>query len=206
MLTNKYTKQLPDSFAKSQESNNNKLLSINYDALLEFKENVYDIYAMLDLDNAAGETLNLYGGMLGQSRGRLNDVQYRVLLRGIIARNLCKGDYTSVINAVSLIFNCDKSRISFEELKDKICVVYVRKLPYEVIINSGFSAKQAMKIIKIVLPVTVRLEADNLEGTFEFGTKENEYDEHRGFGNIEQTTGGFFGAFFGYDDEKGLTI
>lgn len=206
MPTDKYAGQLPDSFAKSLKSNNNRLLNINFEALEEFKEDIADVYVMTDLDKAYGKTLDLYGGMFGQTRGRLNDIQYRVLLRGIIAKSLCKGDYASVIEAVSLIFNCDKSRISFEELKDKICVLYARKLPYDIILNSGFSANQVMEIIKMVLPVTVRLEADNLEGTFEFGTVDYEYDELKGFGNIEQTLGGFFGALFSFDDDLGLPV
>jgi len=206
MTTDKYTKHLPDSFAKTEDSNNSKLLNINFEALREFQNDISDIYAMIDLNKAAGRTLDLYGDMLGQTRGRLNDIQYRTLLRGIIAKNLCKGDYASIIEAVSLIFDCDKSEISFEEVKDRVCVIYARKLPYMVILNSGFSAEQVIEIIKMVLPVTVRLEADNLEGTFEFGTAENEYNELKGFGNIEQTTGGFFGALYGFDDNFDLPI
>ena len=206
MMTDKYTRQLPDSFAKSSDSNNSKLLNINYEALREFQSDIADVYTMVDLDKAAGVTLDLYGDMLGQTRGRLNDIQYRVLLRGIIAKNLCKGDYASIIEAVSLIFNCDKSEISFEEIKDRVCVIYARKLPYMVIVNSGFSAKQVIEIIKMVLPVTVRLEADNLEGTFEFGTAENEYNELKGFGNIEQTIGGFLGALYEFDDNFDLPV
>lgn len=205
-MTDEYIRQLPDSFAKAQNSNNDKLLNINYKALSELKNDIKDVYNMLDLNKAAGKVLDLYGEMLGQTRGRLNDIQYRVLLRGIIAKNLCKGDYASVIEAVSLIFNCDKSEISLEEMKEKVCLVYVRKLPYMVILNSGFSAKQVMKIIKMVLPVTVRLEADNLEGTFEFGTVDNEYDELKGFGDIEQMIGGFFGALFEFDDNFKLPV
>lgn len=206
LIYNYYIEMLPDSFAKDGGSNNQKLLSINYDALAELSGDIASVYAMLDLNTASGKTLDLYGDMLDQTRGSLNDVQYRTLLRGIIAKNLCKGDYASVIEAVSLIFNCDKSEISFEELKNRICTVYARKLPYAVIVKSGFTAKQAIDIIDMVLPVTVRLDADNLEGTFEFGTVEHEKDELKGFGNIEQTIGGFFGALFGFDDEIGLPI
>jgi len=206
MWIGEYEKQLPDSFAKSKESNNSKLLNVNREALSEFKTDTSEVYTMLDLDNAYGKVLDLYGEMLGQTRGRLNDVQYKTLLRGMIAKNLCKGDYASVIEAVSLIFNCDKSEISLEEVKDKNCVVYARKLPYAVILNSGFSAKQVMRILKMVLPVAVRLEADNLEGTFEFGTVENEYNELRGFGNVEQSVGGFFGALYDFDDNFDLPI
>lgn len=205
MTIDNYMAWLPDSFSKSSKSNNGKLLDINYNALAELKKDIADIYYMIDLDGACGKTLDLYGDMLGQTRGRLTDTQYKVLLRGVIAKNLCKGDYASVIEAVSLIFNCDKSEVSLEEVKDKVCRVYARKLPYAVILNSGFSARHVVEIIKMVLPVTVRLEADNLEGTFEFGN-DNEYNELKGFGNIEQSLGGFFGALFSFDDERGLPI
>lgn len=206
MSINEYVSQLPDSFSKGTGSNNNKLLGINYEALREFETDIRSVYEALDIEKANGKTLDLYGDMLGQVRGQLDDTQYRVLLRGVIAKNLCKGDYASIIEAVSLIFNCEKSEISLEEIQNKVCAVYARKLPYDVILNSGFSAKQVVKIIKTVLPVAVRIEADNLEGTFEFGTTTNEYDELKGFGNDEQTIGGFFGALYGFDDDFELPL
>lgn len=205
---NYYIKQLPDAFNKLPDSNNKKLLDINYNALYELKNDISSVYDMLDLEYAFGKILDLYGNMLGQTRGRLNDIQYRVFLRGIIAKNLCRGDYASVIEAVSLIFNCDKSAVSFEEIEDEICVVYARKLPYAVISMSEFSAKEAIELIEDILPVTVRLKADNLEGTFEFGETEDILNgEITGFSeDLKGLKGGHFGAIYGFDDTKGIPV
>lgn len=46
-------------------------------------------------------------------------------------------------------------------------------------------------MIESLLPICVTLEADNFEGTFEFADVDNEYDKAKGFGNIEQTIGGY---------------
>ena len=75
------------------------------------------------------------------------------------------------------------------------------KFPVHVLTDAGFSSRQAAELIKTLLPVGVRLLVDNFEGTFEFADSANVYDESAGFGNIEQTIGGYLGLYFGDDDD-----
>ena len=75
-------------------------------------------------------------------------------------------------------------------------MVKLTKFPVFVLVNAGFSSRQAVAMIETLLPICVTLSADNFEGTFEFSDSVNEYDESAGFGDIEQTVGGYLGCIW----------
>ena len=77
-------KNLPDAFAKSENSNNYKLFQIIKKALADLDEDLSHINDTLDINfdtrNATDEekalfskTLNLYGAMFNQPRGAMDD-------------------------------------------------------------------------------------------------------------------------------------
>ena len=68
--------RLPDCYRKDSESNNYKLLELGRMATAELRDDIQAVLDCLDLNQATGKTLELYGDMMGQRRGLLNDEQY----------------------------------------------------------------------------------------------------------------------------------
>lgn len=138
-------------------------------------------------------------------RGLLNDEQYRYMILSQIGRNVVQGDYNSIMHALVLMFGSKMGDITMDDLEivedDRPCVVKLTKFPVFVLVNAGFSSRQAVAMIETLLPICVTLSADNFEGTFEFSDSVNEYDESAGFGDIEQTVGGYLGLYLGDDDK-----
>lgn len=197
-------KKLPDSYAKGIESNNYKLLNLNEQAIADAKADAQAVFEALDLQNATWHTLDLYGDMLQQKRGTLNDEQYRMLILRKIGINVAQGNYPTVINILKQIFNCEANEIILGD-GVKPCTVDLKKFPLEVLTNAGFSSSQAVAMIEILLPIGVTIDNANFEGTFEFAETANEYDESAGFANDQQTIGGYLGLLFG-DDDNGLIL
>lgn len=213
-------KRLPDAYRKDENGNNFKLLNLNELAVGVFSKDLTDVVNCLDIMQATGKTLDFFGETVGQKRGVLDDTQYRLMILNKIGQNVCQGDYNSVIGLLSQIFNCEKSDIDIEDSSEP-CRVSIKKLPLEFLINAGFSDMQAIELIEMLLPVCVKVSDANFVGTFEFSelpqiitydsfndysyqdleTKTYaqlqeitlEYNKTKGFGNIEQTIGGYFG-------------
>lgn len=202
MMSN--AEKLPDCYQKGRESNNYKLLELNRMAVRELKEDIGAVLEALDLNLAVGKTLDLYGDMLKQRRGLLNDEQYRYMLFSKIGQNIVQGDYESIMDTLVLMFGSQMGDITLDDLElteeDRPCVVKLTKFPVYVLIKAGFSSRQAVAMIEALLPICVTLSADNFEGTFEFSEEYGDYDENAGFGDPEQLTGGYLGLFLGDDD------
>ena len=191
--------RLPDSYAKDKNSNNYKLLKLNEDAIATLNKDMYDVLNVLDIKNATGNTLELYGDMVGQKRGELNDTQYRYMILTRIGMNIARGNYDSIIAICQMIFDCNPQDIILND-SEKPCRVEVTKFPLKVLVDAGFSSNQAIAMVELLMPIGVTIENANFEGTFEFAETATEYDENAGFGNIEQTIGGYMGLSLGSDD------
>ena len=187
-----YVNALPDAYQKHSESNNYKLLSLEQKPLEEFRADIEAVQATLDIYNASGETLDLYGEMYGVSRGVAIDEQYRYLILQKVAQNMVNGDYNSIVTAISVAFGVPASSFSFRET-DNPAEVEAMSLPFSIMQNAGLTAEQMTGIIQRLLPAGVHLAPMNLEGTFEFSAIADEYDESSGFGNVDQTIGGYLG-------------
>ena len=207
---------LPDAYYKGDDGNNFKLLRLNELAAEEFVNDATAVDDSIDLANATGQTLDLLGETVGQLRGKLNDEQYRLFIYNRIGRNICQGDYKNVIELLTQMLGLDKGEIVLRD-SDKPCRVTIDTIPLERLIEKGFTAYQAIVIIEQLLPVCVKLTDAEFEGTFEFGRTETTYemlatntyamledvtyneleeleeDVNAGFGNEEQTIGGFLG-------------
>lgn len=191
--------KLPDSYAKGN-SNNYNLLYLNELAIADVKADIQAVMDALDLQRATGRTLDLYGETVGQQRGVLNDEQYKIMILTRLGMNVAQGNYKTIIDMLTQIFNCEPNEIV---LKDgaKPCTVELDTFPLEVILSAGFSSSQAVEIIESLLPVGVHVDNANFEGTFEFAETADVYDETAGFADVEQTIGGYFGLLVG-DDEN----
>lgn len=196
--------RLPDCYRKDSQSNNYRLLELNRQPVQELRQDIQAVMDALDLNAAGGRTLDLYGDMLQQRRGLLNDEQYRYMLLSKIGRNTVQGDYKSIMDTLVLMFGSQMGDITLDDLEleeeERPCVVKLTKFPVFVLVNAGFSSRQAVEMIESLLPICVTLSADNFEGTFEFADAADVYDELAGFGDIEQTIGGYLGLYLGDDD------
>lgn len=197
--------RLPDCYRKDMAGNNYKLLELNGQAVDELREDIRSVLDVLELNLATGKTLDLYGDMLDQRRGLLNDVQYRYMLFARIGRNIAQGDYGSIMDALVLMFGSQQGEITLDDLElsemETPCVVQLTRFPTYVLVNAGFSSRQAVAMIEMLLPVCVTLSADNFEGTFEFADSAEAYDETAGFADLSLTIGGYLGLLLGEDDK-----
>lgn len=187
-----YVKRLPDAYDKRPESNNNKLLQVNEIAVKALYADISEVVGMLDLDNAFGKILDDYGEMLGLYRGTLNDKQYRAVIKANIAANISKSDYVSVMHGLDYIFG--KGNMQISEVKDSVATVRLKDMPYENLLETGLNADQIKELTKKLIAIGVQIEASYFWGMFEFGSIPEEYDESKGWGNIEQSIGGYFGT------------
>ncbi len=210
MPTSEYAARLPDCYAKDETSVNARLLSIQEELLAAGYADVKRAGEMLNLETAFGATLDLYGEMVGQPRGNLDDTKYRYLIRNRIARNFVTGDYESVLDGIVAMFETDKREIVLDDHPAKPGVVYLTKLPFSILSAAGFTAGQALEMIEQLVPVGVRVEADNFEGTFAFAAGPAEQDSLAGFSDqadpAQQTMGGYFGFAIGESEDGPLPI
>lgn len=191
---------LPDSFAKTPESNNYKVLEIERRMATDFSHELQALDDGLDLSLAYGKTLDYYGEMYGQPRGVATDSQYRYMIRAKSMRNLSSGDYPSIRKAICHAFRCDQKLVSISE-DDAPCVVKIAVLPLSVINSAGLTVNQTTAMIKQLLPVGVRLESILFDGTFEFSDKADALDQEHGFADINGTYGGYFGLLSGGNED-----
>lgn len=192
MRTVDYIHELPDVYRKDSASNNYKLLLLDSELVAALRDDIDAVQETLDIYTATGKTLDLYGAIYGVSRGTATDEQYRYLITQAVAQNMVEGDYNSIVNAISAAFDVPTSEFAFKETSNP-AEVEVTNLPYSIILSAGLTVDQVRDIIKGLLPTGVTLVLEELSGTFEFGTSEDEYDELKGFGNVDQTIGGYFG-------------
>lgn len=186
-------KNLPDAYRKDKESNNFKILEVERVAVQDLRDALSEVEKVLDINNAYGKTLDLYGERIGQSRGAATDDQYLIMLKAKIMQNISNGSYKSVVDSICYMLSCDPSAIYIAE-KEEPCVVEIVSIPLEIIIASGFSTSQITQIIKQLLPVGISVETVLYEGTFEFSDEEYEAGETSGFSEAE---GGEIGGYFG---------
>ena len=196
-------RKLPDSYAKHASSNNYKLLKLNELAIVDAKEDAEALFDVIDLQKATGRTLDLYGNMVGQKRGTLNDTQYRALILTRIGINLAHGNYATVIESVKNIFGCEGKDVVMKDGEGD-CEVVIESFPLKVLVNTEFTSTQAIEVIESLLPICTKITTKDIEfqGTFEFAATGDEYDPEAGFGDVAQTNGGYLGMLIGEDESS----
>lgn len=211
-------KKLPDAYYKGNDGNNYKLLHLNELVACEFQADMQSVLDTLDIEQVYGKTLDFYGDFVGQKRGTLTDDEYRIYIKNKMAQNICQGDINSILNLLSKIFDCSIADISIEEVGGN--KVDIKNLPLPYLIGGTLTEEQILELLERILPVTVKVRIADISGTFEFGNINKndyqyletldyqslqnmtyqqfesdpcEYNSKKGFGNIEQTIGGYFG-------------
>ncbi len=202
-----YVHNLPDTYRKDTESNNYKILNIAQAEIEKIKGDTETVYNSRDLDQARGKTLDQYGEMFGQPRGLATDAQYRTMIKSKITRNIMSGDLNSIINATSIMFGCNPNQVEITEMETP-ATVKIAGLPYNIINYAGLSVNQTLELIQKLIPAGVGVESIELNGTFEFGTTDSEYDETKGFAisETDQSIGGYLGLINKPDQETPLPI
>ena len=201
-----YISNLPDTYSKAKTSNNYKILNIIQRDTTKLKETIEDVDLCLDIEQAKGKTLDLYGEAIGQYRGLADDNKYRIMIKSRILRNLMNGDLNSIIEAISMIFGCEKSEVIITET-DEPATIKIERIPFDVINYVGLSVEQTLQLMTALVPVGIKVESIELQGSFEFGSTDNEYDESKGFADkeVNATIGGYLG-FLGSEEETLLPI
>lgn len=187
-----YVNALPDAYKKTPDSNNYKLLSLEQSLVEGFRGDIKAVDATLDIYSATGKTLDLYGSIYCQARGSMTDEQYRYIILQRAMRCLVGGDANSIIKALAVVFKVDASEFGLVDTENP-CEVEVTNLPYSVLQNAGLTTIQVYQVIQSMLPAGVRLAPLELSGTFEFAATADEQSDTAGFGDIDQTIGGYLG-------------
>lgn len=186
-------KNLPDAYKKTADSNNFKILEVERLALSDIRSGLQEIADILDINNAKGKTLDLYGERVGQARGLADDDKYILMIKAKLMRNLSNGSYPSIVTALCETFDCEPSQVVITDGDDPF-TVNVAALPLGSINKAGLTTTQTVAILKSLLPVGMNLTSFLFDGTFEFGATETEYDETKGFADENGTIGGYLGA------------
>lgn len=183
---------LPDAFAKSENSNNYKLLKLGTETTDKIEETLKTMLDMLDIDNASGETLDLwFGKRYVLERGTSTDEQYRIRLTGKMMQNTSDGSHPSLVEALALILQCKKSDIHIIETQNRHGVI-IKNIPLKIISDAGFSVEEILDIIQDLLPAGVFIKEYSLSGTFELG-EIGDYNENTGLSDADRTIGGYLG-------------
>lgn len=189
---NKPEYNLSDAFKKSADSNNYKLLHINAESKSDMEQMFDDLNRLLDIDNAAGVHLDMYGKMFNVKRGQDSDDKYRIQIKSKIGQNFTDGRHEKIIEILAFVLQCDTSDIKLKNGETTGSVV-LEDIPLNVLITAGFDTSRVNSLIEDLLPVGVTLTSFVYSGTFEFGTGENEQDNTKGFANADGTIGGYLG-------------
>ena len=188
---------LPDSYDKSADSNNSKILRLNKSTTDIMDKVIDSIFGALNLNNTSGRALDdIWSGRLNLERGSLTDEQYKIRLRTKMMQNIANGSFPDLIEALAYALQCEKSDIHIVE-SDEPNKIVVKNIPLALLLQADFTIDQILALINSLLAVNVTVGEYEFTGTFEFGENENEYDEEKGFANMSQTIGGYLGLYGG---------
>ncbi len=188
---------LPDSYDKSADSNNSKILRLNKSTTDIMDKVIDSIFGALNLNNTSGRALDdIWSGRLNLERGSLTDEQYKIRLRTKMMQNIANGSFPDLIEALAYALQCEKSDIHIVE-SDEPNKIIVKNIPLALLLQADFTIDQILALINSLLAVNVTVGEYEFTGTFEFGENENKYDEEKGFANMSQTIGGYLGLYGG---------
>ncbi|KOP82016.1 hypothetical protein AMS60_05670 [Bacillus sp. FJAT-21945] len=199
-----------DYFKKNPNSNIGKLMTIFSEQLKELEITNNRIREWRDIDQAEGYGLDVIGVELNQPRGVATDEIYRVLLKSKNARNLSNGDINTIIQVLALALNTDYSNIRIREqwndpTDPQEAAISLIELPIKQLNEVGLDPAQFALIVKRTAAGGVKVSTVELKGTFEFGNTLST-DPEKGFSNLEETTGGYFGAVFRSNQNQDLPL
>jgi|LSQX01.1.fsa_nt_gb hypothetical protein len=190
-------KRLTDAYSKDEYGNTGKLFKIISDEQHQINAAMEKIRIFRDLDNATGRTLDKIGSNFRQHRGVLDDDLYRIMIKVKVMRNLSDGGINTLISIFSFLFQIDKSEVKINEMWPDEPAAMTVTVPPGALNRTGLSLDQFGQLADSVAAGGVGISTLFL-GTFQFSSQPttSEMDGDKGFGDIEGTTGGYFGAYF----------
>lgn len=200
-----------DYFDKQPNSNISKLMKIFSDELISLNTTTQRVGDWRDIDNAKGVSLDDAGTNINQPRGVATDEVYRILLKSKIARNLSDGSINTIIQVLATALSVPTTQIKIEEkwndtLEPEPAAIKLIEIPLAKINEAGLDPANFVRIVQKTVAAGVKVGIIELTGTFEFGTTAMVVDELKGFGNIEGTIGGYFGAVYTPSTDQELPI
>lgn len=186
-------KNLPDKYRKDSNSNNFKILEIEKYEREQGQKEINEIRQILNINNAKGASLDIYGIRVKQERGSLTDAQYLTIIKAKIMANMSNGTHPSILQAICTIMDCEPADIYIVD-SETPCVVEASNLPLIGVVRSGYKPSQIVEILQNILPAGVKLKAYSFTGTFEFAGGEYELNAEKGFSEDEN---GLIGGFLG---------
>lgn len=205
--------RLTDVYNKSPLSNIGKIITLLTDELEQLKDTFDRIEEWEDVDNAKGKVLDDLGENVVQARGSATDEVYRIMLKSKVARNLSDGAIDTIIRVLSIALNVDYSEIRIKELYNDAdnpepAAIGLIQIPLRRLNEVGMSAKQFISIVQKTVGSGIRVANIELTGTFSFSSKNGvvEVDNDKGFADVGQTFGGYFGATFTDSNDSSIPV
>lgn len=154
-------KYLPDSFKKSTDSTNYKLLQLLHLAELDANADFNSIIEYRNIKNAYGKTLDKYGEMVGISRSGATDEQYRLKIRGKLARMASDGTCNKIISLTADMVGVEPENIS---IKENDMSIAIKGITLDALENTGCKSAEITSAIAETLSAGVSLEPPIYEG------------------------------------------
>lgn len=107
---------LPSCYNKDINGNIGKLFNLVGNNLEELNALLTKINAWRDIDQAEGFVLDKIGKNLGQTRGTLADIQYRLLLKIKRKQSTSNCSVNSIIDIIKNIFDCSFTDITLQQI------------------------------------------------------------------------------------------
>ncbi|MCM3488769.1 hypothetical protein M3689_05540 [Alkalihalophilus marmarensis] len=201
MIRDRMLKRLTDVYNKNPNSNIGKIISIVASQMDSLTSTFERIERWRGIDEARGTTLDNIGKNVDQLRGQTSDEVYRILIKSKIARNLSTGDINTIINILALSIDTDPSEIRIQETWNdpddpEPAGIKLIQVPISRLNEVGMTGAQFGRIVSLTVAAGVHVREIDLQGTFEFGSINEEVDYEKGFGNIDQTIGGYLGSLY----------
>lgn len=201
MIRDRMLKRLTDVYNKNPNSNIGKIISIVASQMDYLTSTFERIERWRGIDEARGTTLDNIGKNVDQLRGQTSDEVYRILIKSKIARNLSTGDINTIINILALSIDTDPSEIRIQETWNdpedpEPAGIKLIQVPISRLNEVGMTGTQFGRIVSLTVAAGVHVREIDLQGTFEFGSINEEVDYEKGFGNIDQTIGGYLGSLY----------
>ena len=149
-------KNLSDYYDKNENSNITKIFKLIKQSQSKFDDEIAFLQESLDIYNAKGKTLDLYGDIYGQLRGSMDDDKYRLFILLKIAQNRAGSDHASIVNALvsALGIPPETFKLTDGEISGN---VNVEIFPYDVLQTAGITPQQVRAIIEEMLATGVSL-------------------------------------------------
>lgn len=156
-----YAKNLPDAYRKDKESNNYKILEVEKQSTQMFNDDAENVFESLDIWQATGKTLDLYGEIYNLPRKDMNDDQYRIMILLKLAQNRSGSDHASIVSTLASVLGVPVDTFWMTD-SDVPGNVDINALPYNVIQEAGVSIVEVWTRLKALLAAGVGIERFNV--------------------------------------------